>query len=470
MAGYFQAIAKDKAAASFLKYLILLFAISMSMRSSAAETILVGHTADGKEFYAKAYSLGKIIKGMEHVPGKNFLCVEMTDKDDIRKQELGLYDVMNHRLQWVAEMNFETDRYFVSSQGIIIESGGKAQMLDDTGNIVWEKKFYPMYIDEESGTVLGYKTETSKDLIGADLNTGEARWESGLKHKLGWTARKSLPGGGIAIAAEDFCLLDPVTGSMKTMKIHTSAERVDRELRDANEKKIGIASFFFGAVGGAIASGVLAKQQGANFWTGKGGVQSMVSHLNSNICTDGDRFFFADRHHLWCMDKTLTPLWDCVLERASSMSSLYISGDTLYHENYGVGLDYEGNEYKDTKPFLFAYNKTTGTPISLEDGHGGLRSLCFVRTEGDARFEAKQLTYNEMEHYPSDSIFPVDSNLTPSLYCIHNSSDYWIVDEQGKPCLHIEQGTMQMNQFGNVLVVLNGLNQLIQFSLDEIGQ
>ena len=433
------------------------------------DSITVGIRPDGTELQVETHHFGKRIESFEVLPGKQQLCVTFLETTAPQVQELGLYDVRSHRMKWLAEVDFAEDSYAISSRGVILQSGKKTVLLDEEGQAVWEGKFAPIYVDEEHGIVLGAKKLSSDDLVGISLGDGKQRWKGSLKHWNGLNEVLHTKDGRLLISSDQFCALDPLTGEMRTLDFKSAYVK-----KDAAYRKRKFNAFMMGTMFGAVAAGTYggsqAKKAGGNIWTGAHPVQDMLHSLSSNILADGEHIYLADRKNLWCLDGQLTEVWKTELPEKASMSRLWIHADTLFYENYGVGINYSGQEVEDTKPYVAMFDMRNGSLMqSGEDTpFSPTKALVFLKEAGRDVFVPAEIAIDEMEAADQDSAYTIAARLGENLYCIHRGYEYWVVDREGGIKLKIPLSVLQMDVVGSVFVGLTAGNVIFQFDVSQL--
>lgn len=432
---------------------------------AASDSTAIGLRPDGREFMAEKHFFGKRIEHFQAVPGRPQLCISFIEKIPPLNQELGLYDLLKHRLLWTAEIDFQKDNYIMTSQGILVEWDDKTRLLSDDGDIQWETRFFPVYIDEESSTVLGFRNWKSKEMVGVSLRDGTVRWQGEMRHRYGCSMFRKMDDGRLIIAAEDLCLLDPLTGRMKAIQANMGAK----------SGRINSAAFLAGYFGGLVGGALFGALSGFHNITVPvpGNMPGAIHSLHSNLCIDEDRIYFADRDQLWCLDNDFNTLWQRGLKKRSSMSVLKVKDDTLYYTNMGIGLDSQNHEVRDTKAYNMAYDKKDGSPLignerQDDDDETGTLSFCFLKAKDEDSFTPLWLTYEQMESQDGKRLYSIDKRLTSQLYSIHLGSDYWIVDESGNICLHLNQPILQTQLIGNTFICLNMTNTIFQFDISDL--
>ena len=440
--------------------LIILVASVLVLSVAAKDSISIGTLADGTEFLAEKHFFGKRIERFDRVPDKLQLCLRFVETIPPLRQELALYDVSEHRMKWRTEVDFKKDYYIPTSQGVVLQSGKSAFLLNEKGSICWEmKKFRPVYADVRNGVLLGYPKKTSNELMGVSLTKGQNLWTSVLSHKCGWSEVMPLEDGRLLISADMICLLDPLTGKMITKTTENSRSSFKHAMINAGMEVV-IGGVLAGVLGGTVVA-ICVPAEG-----------SYLHHLNSNFYVDDGYIYYADRNFIRCMNDKLRVIWEKELPKKASMSRIYIQEDTLFFENTGWGKNFKGEFYGDTRPYIMRYDRRDGTELSeretLKDEENFV--YCYLKEPSKPYFTPRRLTVEEMQKQKKNGIgvYQTDRSISLTHRVIFCDKDYWIVDLAGNVLLHFTKPILQTEVMDNVLVGLTDKNVIFQFDLRNL--
>ena len=439
---------------------ILLIASILATSVYAKDSISIGTLADGTEFKVEKHFYGKYINGFTPVQGKPQLCIRIGDRKASEQQELGLYDISEHRMKWTTDVDYSKDYYIATRLGVLLYSDKKTYFLNEEGDICWEKKgFLPFYADVRDSVVVGYPSTKSKQLHGVSMKKGKNLWVAEIPQKGGWREMRSFDNGHMLISSDKIFKLNAWTGEMSSFDVDNMHK---------NDKGAWTA-----ALGSAIGIG-LALATGTGFITTYSpNGDSNFYQLNSNFCIDDDRIYYADRSSLYCLDYNLHPIWVQELPKKASFSYLYIQNDTLFYENSGYGKNIRGNYYCDTKPYQMHYDLKDGTELSEkknlkdEDYHVN----CYMKEADKSCFSPRKLTYKEMEKLKRkkrNDVYETYRKLSKTHSLISCDKDFYIIDLDGNILLHFSEPIIQAELVDDVLVGLTDLNVIFQFNLSAL--
>lgn len=439
---------------------ILLVALILATSVYGKDSISIGTLADGTEFKVEKHFYGKHINGFTPVQGKPQLCIRIGDRKASEQQELGLYDISEHRMKWTTDVDFSKDYYIATRLGVILYSDKKTYFLNEEGDICWEKKgFQPFYADVRDSVVLGYPSAKSDKLNGISMKKGEHLWIVDISRKGGWREMLSFDNGNMLISSDKIFKLNAHTGEMSSFDVENIHQ---------NNKGAWIA-----ALGSAIGIG-LAMATGTGFVTyySPNG-DSNFYQLNSNFCIDDNHIYYADRSSLYCLDYNLHPIWEQELPKKASFSYLYIQNDTLFFENTGYGKNIYGYYYCDTKPYEMRFDRKDGTELSErknlkdEDYHVD----CYMKEADKQCFTPRKMTYKEMgklKRKKRNNVYETYRKLSKTHSLIFCDKDFYIIDLDGNILLHFSEPIIQAELVDNVLVGLTDQNVIFQFDLSSL--
>ncbi len=441
--------------------LILFIASILATSVYAKDSISIGTFADGTEFMAEKHSYGKHIIGFTPVQWKPQLCIKFGEKNSSVQQELGLYDISEHRMKWMIDVDYSKDYYLATNLGVLLFSDKKTYFLNEEGDICWEKKgFRPFYADLRDSVVVGYPSTKSKQLYGVSMKNGEELWVVEIPQKGGWREMRSFDNGHMLISSDKIYKLNAWTGEMSCFDVDNMHQNNTGAWIAALGSAIGIAAAM------TIGTGVVYAYNPND--------DSKFYQLNSNFCINDNRIYYADRCSLYCLDYNLHPIWEQELPKKASMSYLDIQDDTLFFENTGYGKNIQGYYYYDTKPYEMRFDRKDGKELSErkslkdEDYHVN----CYMKEPDKQCFTPRKLTYKEMskmKRKKRNDIYQTYRKISKTHNLISCNKDFYIIDLDGNVLLHFTEPILQTEVMDNVLVGLTDQNVIFQFDLDSLN-
>jgi hypothetical protein len=443
-----------------LKGIILLVALVLAMPVAARDSISVGTFLDGTEFMAERHFFGRHIDGFTPVPNRPQLCVRIGKNKPAVQQELGLYDVSEHRMRWTVDVDYSKDYYIATSLGVLLYSDMRTYFLNEEGDICWQKKrFRPYFADVRDSVVLGYDSKMSDLLHGVSMNNGKYQWAIGVAQKGGWREVLSFEDGHLLISADKIFKLNPRTGS------HSAFDVDNRHYNNRGALLAGLGT----AIGLAAAVTV-----GTGFFYGYSPSEdSDLYQLNSDICLDDNCFYYADRSSLFCLDYNLHIIWEKELPKKASYSFLEIREDTLFFENTGYGKRADGYYYYDTKPYRMRFDRRDGRELSKREKlKGGVQyGYCYLKEPDKPYFTPRRLSVEAMNKQRKNGVgvYRTYCSLSLSHSLIYCDKDFYIIDLAGNVLLHFTQPIIQAELVDDVFVGLTDENVIFQFDIKSLN-
>lgn len=255
---------------------------------------------------------------------------------------------------------------FVATDEGVLSMGREIYVTNhSTGEPLWFHKRFrdtPFYIHQ--GTLLALGGGRGR-FYGYDLKTGAELWEVKIGHEGGVSDIFPMDDEHVLIVADDLVKLNTRTGELRKYEINNYI---------LNGKMIA------GQILAGVAGGVMAATTGVGFYTiytpvkdlGNGalrriyGEANAIASLSSNVCSDGNRYYLADRDSLRCFDGDLNLQWATPLPpKHGSQSSLMVSGDTLRLVNYGIAYVQGAIQSNTGYPFVASFDARIGEQLSL---------------------------------------------------------------------------------------------------------
>ena len=381
----------------------------------------------------------------------------------------------------------------ITPYGILMPNGSKYTMLAMNGtNKKWEQKLYPVAVFDSLDVIVGYASVMSNKLVGIRLSTGEKLWEAKSPHSLcnGWE-RMTMVGDSLIVVVNDrIDFVHLLKGLQGQFKAHTGLPRTGQNLLTAVA-----AGLAFGAVGATV---------GYNPYLVSSVDINSITTTSSSALYDNGRCFVSDRDSIYCLSTTGKAVWSRTLpKRETGNAALKVQGDTLIMLNYAFGFQGERQMKAVGRPFVAAFNKSTGEQLYLryltedtramvQGSHIGTSSAFLMLSDHMAYkpFADSTMTvrpwntrsYGELEWLPSDTVYTFrqnDENLTPlfsndsicvvqtakgllkvidrQLYnkIVGKASDFWIIRRDGTSVAHIMVPVNKMYSRGNTLYILS---------------
>ena len=315
----------------------------------------------------------------------------------------------------------------ITPYGILMPTGSKYTMLAMDGtNKKWEQKLYPVAVFDSLDVIIGYTSAMSNKLVGIRLSTGEKLWEAKSPHSLcnGWE-RMTMAGDSLIVVVNDrIDFIHPLKGLQGQFKAHTGLPRTGQNLLTAVA-----AGLAFGAVGATV---------GYNPYLVSSVDINSITTTSSSALYENGRCFVSDRDSIYCLSTVGKAVWSRALpKRETGNAALKVQGDTLIMLNYAFGFQGERQMKAVGRPFVAAFNKSTGEQLYLryltedtramvQGSHIGASSAFLMLSDHMAYkpFADSTMTvrpwntrsYGELEWLPSDTVYTFrqnDENLTP---------------------------------------------------------
>lgn len=315
----------------------------------------------------------------------------------------------------------------ITPYGVLMPTGSKYTMLAMDGtNKKWEQKLYPIAVFDSLDVILGYTSAMSNKLVGIRLSTGEKLWEAKSPHSLcnGWE-RMTMAGDSLIVVVNDrIDFVHPLKGLQGQFKAHTGLPRTGQNLLTAVA-----AGLAFGAVGATV---------GYNPYLVPSVDINSITTTSSSALYENGRCFVSDRDSIYCLSTVGKAVWSRALpKRETGNAALKVQGDTLIMLNYAFGFQGDRQMKVVGRPFVAAFNKSTGEQLYLryltedtramvQGSHIGASSAFLMLSDHMAYkpFADSTMTvrpwntrsYGELEWLPSDTVYTFrqnDENLTP---------------------------------------------------------
>ena len=383
------------------------------------------------------------------------------------------------------------DKFQLTTVGLLAAvPDGKLRLLGDSGHVKWEEKFYPLYVDERHDVVIGYRSIMTGKLRGLRLSTGEELWTTSVLHQKnwGWDDFKLVSDSMLMVAADNIYFVNITNGH--TIKYDAATGHVD-------------TGAVLGQVLGGIAMGMAFGVFTANYYGAYvpyvGG--NMISRTCSNIVQGDNRYYISDRDRIACFDATGQCLWATSFpDGEGALANLYLQGDTLYLKNYGVGLRGGINYKKTGQPFFATYDAKDGHALSFnalpalkkalgkmpaqiltdslftfQDMDSRLTPLCSdkdqsVMVTAKGRFLVVDRELKTVNSYSAGNYYRIYQRHGDYMLTGVNENgvhDFWIVNKQGEPRLHITRPVQCADLQGSMLYLLSE-NHLLMVDMSKL--
>ena len=265
------------------------------------------------------------------------------------------YDIKNHSVLWHKKIAYATSSLQQFSKTLIYTVGNKSYCLDTmNGNELWEVKNNIYFVDPIDHIGIGYKTksssQSSKELEGIDLKSGNLLWKRELNRDYGWNNVLYTNDSTLIVVAAGLHAIDIKTG--KGWDYNTITGKKDYT---------GTVAANAVGVGLALLTGTLVTSSGHN----------VVRDLVSNVLMDSSYLYFSSKEQLAKINKQTGDLvWTSPFPKdLPSKSTIFMNDSLVFMINHGFA--FMGNRQLDFgKPFIAAFDKQTGTQKYLSITNG----------------------------------------------------------------------------------------------------
>lgn len=420
----------------------------------------------------------------------------------------------------------------LTKHGILIPNGNKYTMKSlDGQRTIWEEKLYPVVKYDSLDIIIGYKSVASDKLKGIRMSTGEKLWETKIAHNMnwGWDNKLLVSDSLLIVVANDIYLLNPQTGTLRTIKARTGYEEVGKSLF------MGLA---MGIAGGLVGAMVGTMPYYYTPFIGN----NIMANTCSKVYAEGGYYYASDRNKLRCFDAEGNTKWSYEFpSRTVGHANITANGDTLFMVNYAFGLEGGNMMKKCGRPFIASFNKNDGKLLFLnylstkkdmvEGAYIGSKSAFLMFDDGLAYQHMQDSVVNiqpwnveaegRLTWLPSDTVYAFRKNdalLTPLYssdnHCVVATSkgkmlvvdsqlkitddyeaanhydkvlswgnlrvvrailnpdegidDFWLIDKEGAPKAHFTVPISSLKVVGHTLYILSE-NKVLQVDLRQFA-
>ena len=327
---------------------------------SQPDSVVIGEAPNGKEIYSYERDTKFPISSISWKRKDNTLNIVTANRlsENLNFRSIVMrYNLDNGQLLWTIAKNDNVSAALHSEHGIITIEDNILKLHDSNdGNMIWEKKLYPIYRNDSLDLIIGYKKpyNNANSIIALRLGTGEQLWEGKIKrmHNLGWDRARLIENEKMIVVADDINMIDLRTGKTITFEAKTSQN-------DLLKTAIGII--------GISLSNILAHKMIPNgftpYYLPQYGMGELCG-LTSNIMEKDSCHYIADRECLRCFSYDMEQLWRFDFPTGNSSYSLLYGNDKMLHMvNFGYGIGRNNCRMKHSVPFIATIDPITGNSI-----------------------------------------------------------------------------------------------------------
>lgn len=355
--------------------IMLMMLIPFSTRVSAA--VATDSTAFGKAAFASD-AKGNIIMGKavytalpiynaECSDDGKYLCIQTREatKKGIWKNKgsICMFDSSNMSQLWETDVKYNSTQLSLTNHGLILTYDTHntsdwlytTEMRDlNTGQVVWRNELIPIYYNDSLNIVIGYEHPFRKTVKALNLSDGNIRWINEIPNNntFGWTNPTVMDGTKLVVVNNDIYVIDMSTGRMNSAEADTSTPWTKGIIMD------GLAGLTL-TIGAMASTGTTSMFMPAT-------AGRRIFGLNSNVVTEGSRFYISDRNRIYCFDHDMHQIWNSELpDKSGSNAYMTLSGGRLRLLNHGLGMAMGYAPVKSGQPFIAEFDAATGRQLSF---------------------------------------------------------------------------------------------------------
>ena len=303
-----------------------------------------------------------------------YLVVECADgigaKDDHRVYVL---EAATFRQLWNITIEAGESFHLVNG-GLLVSEGSDTRLygLDD-GVLRWRNGRMNRVVLLSSDCAIGYQGISSSRFCGYSLATGERVWKTRISSDAGWSRVQRIDDDNFFIVADELYRLNGRTGELLTHECQPSI--VDGKTVGGLIGMTAAAAFTaaftgFYVISTPVDNSAMIYNSGALSPVRSDGYH--IYNLCSDVVTQGDYHYFADRDHIFCLDTMLNVVWKTSLPaRRASASRLFVDGDRIYMVNIGRGVRANKLYYATGRPFVAVFDRGIGQCLSYTEATSG---------------------------------------------------------------------------------------------------
>lgn len=342
-----------------MRFLLFVFAISSfcfeafsqkELDFTIYDTIICKDITNNYDIKAKVYDFKDEISQFYIDSSSNTSTILLRDlnKNEKKKTSKGnilLFDFEKNHILWNKTYDFNSESVFQIDSLLLFFSNDSTELLDiHSGKAKWKLPRSFHYIISQKKIGFAYENnDNPKSVEAICLKTGDTLWKKELNKDIAWQELQKVNDSIYIINANGFYALNINNGSELNIK-----EKTD----DKDYTGVVVKTAF-----GMVLSIILDSYELESY------EPSVVDNICSNVLFDSSCFFFASIKSLSKIVNDTITLWKVDLSKKEiSHSNLFKRDSVLYMVNYGYAMK-EGRKIAYGKPFLRAYNESTGDLI-----------------------------------------------------------------------------------------------------------
>ena len=321
------------------------------------DTVISKWNDSNSELWAKKISMpGEIVSlNINHKTGYAIFELRLkttNGKKSLAKSRLYVYDLQGDSLVWYREYFWKKTRFSYSGDVVLEYTKPKTICRDvKTGKILWTNNSDIFYVDDFGKFGLSFPSNalgSKNHLCAVSMIDGKKLWSKKVNPDYGFSQPIRLSDSTMIVQASGIHLVNLFQNG--------SGWEVPSKTHYVNIAPIIVNTTL--AVGLALLTGYYyVPVTNSAFYT----------EISSNIWIEDTLIYFADREKISKINSMNgNIIWSNSLPQAkTSTSSIFIQNDNIYMLNFGYS-NYGGNQTVKGKPFLAAYNTSTGLPLFIE--------------------------------------------------------------------------------------------------------
>ena len=326
---------------------------------------------DADNSYGLKSSADNIRPNVRYIsPTGDFYVVKIADQYPLNEASYQYYKTETGQLL-KEDLNTKSKGFVPTSEGLLAYSGDIEVLDMQTLGQRWSQRSFkdtPFYV--HNGVLLAFGRGATERLYGYSLATGEKLWKVKISHEGGVSDVFPMDDDHVLIVADDLVKLNIRTGESKKFEINNYV---------LNGKMF--AGHILAGVALGIATGMATGGAGTLHYVPVAqrntpqstplcrmyGDPYSISYLSSNIVTDGNLYYLADRDCVRCFDSNLEVKWTAPYRDCHGTTSrLHLVGNTLRLVNFGIANYHGGDRTNSGTPFIASYDAKTGECLSFE--------------------------------------------------------------------------------------------------------
>lgn len=335
----------------FLFFIVPITCIAQEKSILDYNNVAMGKSADGSNVMFRYIPADGELKNFFFTDSLHFMGISDAKGNHLyNTQTLKYIGDLKHGSKSISQIN--NDGYIaVTTGGLFTFSYGKPTFYDFNNNKIWSSKDEMLLCDRYSNVVVCTKDRKGEELTAYDMSTGRELWQKDI------TYGKHYPWGHfyryihdrhyIYLMANSLVRLNVLTGDTVCHEFTAGVKEPLKSVFSVAKRRKIVGSQFFDELLYSDVTG------------------ATLTGTHSNMIFSGDSIYVADANNIYCLDKDLRTLWKVGIPQGMGANShIYIRGNKLYVQNYGVAFQ-RGIIGRCGKPFMASYDKSDGRQISF---------------------------------------------------------------------------------------------------------